>query len=468
MPDAAHPRRPTLAEALVPLAAAAVLLAAGYAVMGWRIEVMLLASAAVAGLVGWRLGYDWPAMEQGIIGALATALPAVFILVTVGALIATWISAGTIPLLVTWGLDLMSPRFFLFTTCVICSIVAIFTGTSWGTAGTVGVALMGVAQGLGVSAPAAAGAVVAGAYFGDKLSPLSDTTNLAPVVARSNLFDHIRWLVWTTGPAWLLGLGVYLVVGLGAGAVPAADVDTLQSVLRGAFRFNLLLLVPPLVMLGFAVRGMPILPGMLLATALAGVLAVWLQGVPVTEVLETSVTGYRPDTGVASVDSLLTRGGMLAMMDLVLLVLCAFGFAGILRACGMLDRILEALLSVVKGTFGLVGATAGAGVLTAAVTGSSFLAILIPGELFADAFRRAGLAAKNLSRTLEDSGTVVVPLVPWSAAGTFMAGTLGVDTVSYAPWAILNYTGILFALLLAATGLGIAPRTREDETRPGS
>ena len=462
------PRRPTLAEALVPLLASAVFLAVGYAWLGWRIEAMLLASAGVAGLLGHRLGYGWPAMEQGIIGALSTALPALFILITVGALIASWIAAGTIPLLVTWGLDLMSPRFFLVTACTICSLVSVFTGTSWGTAGTVGVALMGVAQGLGVNPGAAAGAVVAGAYFGDKMSPFSDTTNLAPVVARSNLFDHIRWMVWTTGPAWLLGLAVYLVVGLGSGITGAGDVEALQATLRGAFHFNLLLLVPPLVMLVFAVRGMPILPGMLLATALAGVLAVWLQGATVAGFLEATLSGYVPSTGVESVDTLLARGGMLSMMDLTLLVLCAFGFAGILRACGMLDRILEGLLTVVRGTFGLVGATVGAGVLTAAVTGSSYLSIIVPGELFGDAYRRAGLAAKNLSRTLEDSGTVVVPLVPWSAAGTFMAGTLGVATVAYAPWAILSYTGFVFALLLAATGIGIAPRIREDETRPGS
>jgi NhaC family Na+:H+ antiporter len=362
----------------------------------------------------------------------------------------------------------MSPRFFLVTSCVICSLVSVFTGPSWGTAGTVGVALMGVAAGLGVSPGAAAGAVVSGAYFGDKLSPFSDTTNLAPVVARSNLFDHIRWLLWTTGPAWLLGLAVYLVVGLGATGGASADVETIQSALAGAFRYHALLLVPPALMLVFAVRGMPILPGMLLSALTAVVLAVWIQGETVRTVLEATVSGYVPSTGVDSVDGLLARGGMLSMMDLTLLILCAFGFAGILRTCGMLDRILESLLGIVRGTFGLVAGTSFAGVLTAVVTGSSYLSIIVPGELFQDAFRRAELAAKNLSRTLEDSGTVVVPLVPWSAAGTFMAGTLGVATLSYLPWAVMNWTGIVVALTLAATGIGIAPRVRDDETQPGS
>jgi NhaC family Na+:H+ antiporter len=469
MTDPPPPRAPTLTEALLPLLAIGLFLSVGYAYLGWRIEVMLLAAAGVAGAVGRRLGYRWKDMEAGIIEALGKGLPAIMILITVGALIASWLASGTIPLLVYFGLELISPRFFLVTACIICSLVSVFTGTSWGTVGTVGVALMGVAHGLGVSQAAAAGAVVSGAYFGDKLSPFSDTTNLAPVVARSNLYDHIRWLLWTTGPAWLLGLAVYLVVGLGSGGSGGTeDVEALQAVLRGAYHFHVLLLVPPLLMLALAVRSAPILPGMLLSSLVAVFLAVWFQGDGLGAALDATIVGYTASTGAEAVDALLTRGGMLSMMDLTLLVLCAFGFAGIMRTCGLLDRILTSLLGVVRGTLGLVSATVGSGILTAVVTGSSYLSIIVPGDLFQDAFRKADLAAKNLSRTLEDSGTVVVPLVPWSAAGSFMAGTVGVATVSYLPWAIMNYTGFLFALLLAATGVGIAPRIREDETQPGS
>ncbi len=469
-PNAAEPkhRPPSLAEALVPLFGVALFLGVGYGALGWRIESMLLASAAAAGGMGARLGYSWKEMERAIIESLSTALPAVFILITIGALIASWIAAGTIPMLIYYGLDLMSARFFLVTSCVISSMVSLFTGTSWGTAGTVGVAFMGVAAGLGVSPGAAAGAVVAGAYFGDKLSPFSDTTNLAPVVARANLIDHVRWMLWTTLPAWLLGLGVYLVVGLGSSPDAVANVSTLQDALHAAYHFNVLLLLPPLLMLAFAARKAPIIPGLLLATGVAVILAAVFQAQSLASLLDGLITGYTPHTGSEQLDSLLARGGMLSMMDLTLLVLVAFSFAGIMRGCGMLDRILAALLTVVRGRFRLVAVTVSSGILTALVTGSSYLAIIVPGELYADAFRRAGLAAKNLSRTLEDSGTVVVPLVPWSAAGTFMAGTLGVATLSYLPWAVMNYTGFLFALLLGATGIGIAPRTREDETQPGS
>lgn len=466
--EAAPPRKPTLLEALTPLVTMSILLGVGHAWLGYRIEVVLLGAAAVAGFVALRLGYSWRDMEQGIIASLSKAMPAIMILITVGALIATWIAAGTIPMLVYYGLKLISPRLYLVTACVICSIVSISTGTSWGTVGTVGIALIGVAQGLGIPMGAAAGAVVSGAYFGDKLSPFSDTTNLAPVIARANLFDHIKWMLWTTTPAWTLGLLVYLIVGLGISADAVVNVSTLEQGLQQAFRFNLVLLTPLAIILWFAVRKRPTLPGILLASLAATIIAVLYQGEPLKEVLEASILGYKPDTGVAELNGLLSRGGMMAMMDVTLIVFCAFGFAGIMSRSGLLDRILESLMAHIKSTFGLIASTVVTGITTALVTASSYLSIIIPGELFAEAFKSRGLAAKNLSRTTEDSGTVVVPLIPWSAAGVFMTATLGVPVLQYMPWAVMNYTGFIFALICAATGIGIAPRIRDDETLPGS
>ena len=462
------PRAPTLLESIVPLVAVALSLGVGYGWMGYRIEVMLLVGTTVAALLGWRLGFSWREMERGITDSLSTAMPAIFILIAIGALIASWMAAGIIPLLIVYGLDLMSARFFLLTACVICSLVSMVTGTAWGTAGTVGVALIGVAQGLGVPPGAAAGAIVSGAYFGDKMSPFSDTTNLAPIVAGSNLIDHIRWMLWTTAPAWTLGLLVYLVVGLMSEPPIGADVSEVQDALRGVFRLSPLLVIPPAIMVAFAVRKAPILPGMMFATVVALVLAGFLQGRGSRDLISVIVLGDTSTTGTEMLDTLLTTGGMTGMLSLVLLILCAFTFAGVMRRCGFLDRILGALLGIVRTTFGLVASTVAGGVLTAIVTGSAYLSMIIPGELFQNAFKKADLAAKNLSRTLEDSGSVVVPLVPWSAAGTFMAGTLGVATVEYLPWAVMNYTGFLFALILGATGIGIARRTRDDETVPGS
>jgi NhaC family Na+:H+ antiporter len=462
------PRKPTLTEALIPLVAMALLLGVGYGWLGYPVEVLLLTSAGVAGGVARQLGYTWKEMETGVVAALAKAMPAILILISVGALIGTWIAAGTIPMLIYYGLDLISPRFFLLTACVICSIISLTTGTSWGTVGTLGVALIGVAGGLGIPMGAAAGAIVSGAYFGDKLSPFSDTTNLAPVVAGSNLFDHIRWMLWTTLPAWSIGLLVYLLVGLGGDTAAPPDISAIQNALTGSFHFNPLLLLPLAVILWFALTRKPSLPGILFASLVAVGLALPIQHIPLGDALRAAVSGFVPDTGSATVDSLLARGGMLSMMDVTLLVLCAFGYAGIMKHCGLLDRVLEALLSVVKDTFGLVASAVATGIVTALVTGSSYLSIIVPGELYKDAFARKGLAAKNLSRTTEDSGTVIVPLVPWSAAGVFMAGTLAVPTTTYAPWAIMNYLGFVFALVYGATGIGIARRIREDETMPGS
>ncbi|UCC84079.1 MAG: Na+/H+ antiporter NhaC [Gemmatimonadota bacterium] len=462
-------RRPTALEAFLPFVFMALLVGVGYGVYRLRIEVLLIAAAAVAGLVAVRLGYTWAELQSGIIEGIAKALPAVLILVCVGALISTWIAAGTIPLLLRLGLHTISPRFFLVTACVLCSFVSLFTGTSWGTVGTMGIALIGVAAGLGVPLGAAAGAIVAGAYFGDKLSPFSDTTNLAPVAAQSNLFDHIRHMLWTTAPAWTLGLLVYLVVGLRA--EPAASPERVAAILDtlgDAFVMSPWVLLPLPIVFYFAVRKRPTVPGILLASALAGVIAIVFQGESINDVAEAAVSGYVADTGDPAVDGLLSRGGMGPMMEVTLIVFAAFSFAGIANRAGMLDVALGHLMRLTRTTGQLVAATVGSTIFTALITGSSYLTILLPGELFAPAYRKRNLAAKNLSRTLEDSGTVVVPLIPWSAAGVFMAATLDVATLSYLPWAVMNYTGFLFAILYGFSGIGIAARVREDETLPGS
>jgi len=463
-------RAPTFLEAVAPLVAIALLLGVGYGVLRLRAEVLLIAAAAVAGVIGRRLGYTYRELEAGIVASIAKGMPAMMIVIVVGALIGSWIAAGTIPMLVAYGLELISPRFFLVTTYLVCSFISLVTGTSYGTAGTLGVAFVGIAHGLGIPLGQAAGAIVAGAYFGDKLSPFSDTTNLAPIAAGSNLFDHIRHMLWTTTPAWFLGLAVYAVAGLGtgAGSTTGLDAAAIQAAIRGAFRFHVVLLLPAAITLYAAIRKRPVIPGMLLSSGVAVVLAIAVQGARLVPAVASLVTGFESATGNPTVDTLLTRGGMASMMDVTLIAFAAFAFGGIVQHTGMLDVLLERLLRVASTTGRLVAATVVACIATAAMTGSSFLSILIPGELFAPAYRRRGLAAKNLSRTTEDSGTVVMPLIPWSIAGVYMAGTLGVPTLEYAPWAVMCYTGFLFALLYGFTGIGIAPRRSDDETLPGS
>ncbi|GAB4168577.1 MAG: Na+/H+ antiporter NhaC [Calditrichia bacterium] len=463
-------KNPGIFLSVLPLLFMALLLGVGYGIYKISAEILLVLAAIFTGIIGKYLNYTWKEMEEGIVEVVRQALPAMFIVITVGMLISSWIASGTIPMLIYYGLDMINPSYFLLTACVVCSFISIFTGTSWGTVGTVGVAFMGIAQGLGISLPAAAGAIISGAYFGDKLSPFSDTTNLAPVAAKSNLFDHIRHMLWTTVPAWLLGLTVYFIVGHHAGnsIQSIIKIDTLQQGILTHFRFHLFLMLPPVVVILFAVKKWPTIPGMISAITLAVIGGWWIQELPLPSLLDILVKGYRIPSESQQLDMLLHRGGMMSMMGVTLIAFCAFAFAGIMQKTGMLEQILNSLLKWIKSTGSLIMSTALSSATIALITGSSFLTILIPGELFSSVYRSRGLAAKNLSRTTEDSGTVIVPLIPWSMAGIFMASTLGVSTLSYLPWCIMNYSGIIIAVIYGFTGIGIATKIRDDETVPGS
>jgi NhaC family Na+:H+ antiporter len=462
---------PTLIQSLTPLMALALFLGVGYGVFHLNAEILLIAAATVAGIIALRLGYSYKDIESGIIESMMKGMPAMLIVIVVGALIGSWIAAGTIPMLIYYGLKLISPQFFLLTACLVSSVVSLVTGTSYGTVGTIGVAFIGIAGGLGIPLDQAAGAIVAGAYFGDKLSPFSDTTNLAPIAARSNLFDHIRHTLWTTTPAWLLGMLIYFIIGMTSGNdLPATmeRAETIKQILKDGFEFHWLLLIPPVITLTFALRKKPVIPGMLLSSVVAVLLAIFIQHLEMVTAVTSMVKGVVTSTGDPMVDKLLSRGGMVSMMHVTLIAFCAFAFGGIVQKAGMLDVLLTRLLKVANTVGRIVASTVASSITVALMTGSSFLSILIPGELCAPAYRKFNLAAKNLSRTTEDSGTVIVPLVPWSIAGVFMAGTLGVETLAYLPWAIMCYTGFIFALIYGFTGFAIAPRVNEDETIPGS
>lgn len=463
--------QPTFIQSLIPLIAIALFLGVGYGVFHLNAEILLIAAAVVAGVIALRLGYNYKEIESGIIESMMKGMPAMLIVIVVGALIGSWIAAGTIPMLIYYGLELISPKFFLLTACLVASVVSLVTGTSYGTVGTIGVAFIGIAGGLDIPLEQAAGAIVAGAYFGDKLSPFSDTTNLAPIAACSNLFDHIKHMLWTTTPAWLLGIGVYLLMGMMSNQDQMATMEraeNIQQILKNGFEFHWSLLLPAVITLSFAIRKKPVIPGMLLSSVVAALLAIFIQHLDMATAVTSMVKGFVASTGDPMVDKLLSRGGMVSMMHVTLIAFCAFAFGGIVQKAGMLDVLLTRLLKVANTVGRIVASTVASSIAVALMTGSSFLSILIPGELFAPAYRKFNLAAKNLSRTTEDSGTVIVPLVPWSIAGVFMAGTLGVDTLAYAPWAIMCYTGFIFALIYGFSGIAIAPRVNDDETIPGS
>ncbi|HGM5493192.1 TPA: Na+/H+ antiporter NhaC [Serratia fonticola] len=460
--------------ALLPIVAMLTLLIVGYGVWELRIEPLLLLSAAVAaGLALWQ-GYRWDDIINSIVSKLAKAMPVIMILICVGGLIGTWMISGTIPYMVYWGLKVISPQYILIAAFFLTSVISVCTGTSWGSAGTVGVALMGVAAGLDVPLAAAAGAVVSGAYFGDKISPLSDSTNFAAIVAETDLYAHIKHLMYTTLPSFVLAATVYLIAGhssvVGTVATPQRVTDIIVG-LENLYHFNLLLILPPVLVLWGAVTKRPVIPVMLAACALAIALAVVMQGFSLKQGLNALMDGFNlsmfAERGhdisgvIADVPRLLNRGGMFSMMSTILLVLCAFSFAGALTLTGALTVIINRLLNVVHTTGQLIAATVGTTILVTGATSDGKLALLIPAELYKDAYRRMGLDNTNLSRTIEDAGTVIEPLIPWTAAGVYMATTLGVSTLELLPWAIQCYAAVFFALIYGFTGFGIAKRAPE-------
>lgn len=466
---------PTILEALIPVVAMLLVLFIGKGVLGFSTEPLLIIVACVAAFIAWRVGCTWDDMLDEISQKIAKGMPAILILITVGAMVGTWMTSGTIPMMIYYGVQIVSPQWLLVTAFLITCLVSVATGTSWGSVATMGVALMGIASALGVNPAATAGAVIAGSYFGDKISPLSDTTNLAPLAAGSNLYEHIGHMFWTTVPATIVSLVVYAIVGLNANTAAGATseaVTNMMAQLDQMYDWNILILLPVILVLAGSLLKLPTIPVMILSTVVAGVEGIFMQGISLGNVLTSTVSGFnvtmitRPGFDAANaafeVTKLLNRGGMNGIMSTTLLVFCAFCFAGIMSRAGCLEVVLKAILSVAKTTGSLILATVISCITMALTTGNSYLSILIPGEMFRDAYKERGLHPKNLSRTLEDAGTVFVPLVPWSAAGAYMTATLGVETLDYLPWAILCYTGFIFAIIYGYTGIGIAKLPKEE------
>ncbi|OBU43944.1 Na+/H+ antiporter NhaC [Photobacterium damselae] len=463
---------PPVGLALLPLIAMIGLLVIGYGVYGLPIESLLLTSAVIAAAVAWKIGYSWDDIQNAIIDRLAKTLPAVFILVLVGGLIGSWMVGGTIPMLVYYGLKIISPEYLVLTSFLVTCMVSLCTGTSWGSAGTIGVALMGIATGMDANLAAVAGAVVSGAYFGDKISPLSDSTNFAPVVAGTDLYSHIQHMLWTTIPAFILSAVVFFFVGShDVTADTPEKVIVMLANIEQLFSLNIFLLLPPALILWGAIRKLPTIPLMLLAIAIGIFNAVTFQGFSLVTALTAMLNGFNAsmfaDAGLSNVTvvsdvlTLVNRGGMTSMMGVVLLVFCAFSFAGTLALTGALNVLVDLLSKGIKGTASLIGATIVTTITVVCTTSDGKLALLIPSELFRDTYKRMQLDPKNLSRTIEDAGTIIEPLVPWTNAGVFMAATLGVSTLDYMPWAIQNYSAIFFAMLWAVTGVGIAKAVKE-------
>ncbi|PID97938.1 MAG: Na+/H+ antiporter NhaC [Actinobacteria bacterium] len=473
-PPEGEKKTPSLLLASIPVLTLIILLGGGYIFAELPVEPLLIASAVVAGIVAWTLGYSWNEIIESVAQKIAKTMPAILILITVGMLIGSWMAGGTIPMLIYYGLKIINPAYLALIALVVTAIVSLFTGTSWGSAGTIGVAFMGVAVGMDANLPMVAGAVVAGAYFGDKLSPLSDTTNIAAVATGVNLFDHVRHMLWTTVPAFLISGTVYLIFGLNSsgGEVPE-KVGVIMKTLESAFSWNIMLIVPVLIVLGGSMWRKPTIPVMLLSSVVAMFNAVVFQGISFKDTVISTVNGFNVEMVTApgfdaenvleDVTKLLNRGGMNSMMSVLLICFCAITFAGVVSVSGSLDVLISRLLLGVKSTFALIASTVITGMATIGITSNGQVSILIPGEMLRPAYIRRGLHPKNLSRTIEDSVTVIEPILPWTSAGAYMAGTLGVATISYLPWAISNWIAIFIALIWGATGIGIAKLSAEEQ-----
>ncbi|MBO9457003.1 Na+/H+ antiporter NhaC [Paracoccus sp. R12_1] len=461
---AAQIEKPSVLMALIPLISTIVLVAIQvFYFKDGSPHIPLAIGVLITTTLGWFRGYRWADMQEGMFNVIHVALPAIFILYTIGLIIASWIMAGTVPLMIYYGLQVLSPSMFLFAACIVCSIVSIATGTSWGTVGTMGLALMGIGEGLGVPLAMTAGAIVSGAFFGDKMSPLSDTTNFSPAVVGTDLFTHIRNMLPVTAPAMLIALGVYLWAGHNiSGEIDTAALAATTTTLKANFNLSAFMLLPAIIVMYLSIRKYPALPG-LMAGVVAGVIcAILVQGVGVHQAFDALLNGYKADTGVASVDTLLSKGGIMSMNWTVTLVLIALALGGALEATRCLETLLNAIIKFATTRFRLLMSSLASVLGIHLATGDVFLAMALPGRMFAPAFRGKGIHVTGLSRTMEDGATLAAPLIPWSTGGVFVASTLGVATLDYWVWAIACWVSIVIDIVYAATGMFIPAATEND------
>ncbi len=462
-------------EALIPVVALVAMLGYNVFVFGddalsGSNQFILLLGGGVAALVGFFNKVKFAKMIEEVSENIKSSAGAILILLMVGALAGTWLVSGIIPAMIYYGLQILSPSIFLPASLIICSIISIATGSSWTTSATVGIALIGIGGTLGFPLGMVAGAVISGAYFGDKLSPMSDTTNLAPAMAGTDLFTHIKYMMYTTVPTYILTLIIFIILGITVETSGVADSSILLNDIKKSFNITPLLFLVPVIVIGLIAKKTEPLIALLLGTLLAAVFAVIFQPHIIlmlsggtTMTIENAYKGVLNaitvesviPTEVETLKDLYVSGGMQKMLNTVWLILCAMVFGGIMDAIGALSRISKTLLSLAKSTFGLFAATVGSCLALNITASDQYLAIVVPGKMFSKAFEDKGLAPENLSRTLEDAGTVSSVLIPWNTCGAYHASTLGVSTLDYLPFAFFNLISPFMTLIFAAFSIKI-------------
>ena len=441
-------------------------------------QIALIIGAVVASTIGWRNGQDWQQIEDSIVSGVTIALKPILILFSVGLLIGSWILSGTVPTMIYYSLLILDPAIFYAASCLICGIIALSIGSSWTVAGTVGIALIGAAAGLGLSVEITAGAIISGAYFGDKMSPLSETTNLAPAVAGTDLFSHIAHMVWTTIPSIVIALVLYAIIGLNIDTEnSASDLAVTMQLIQDNFTINPFMLLPVLALLVMAQKKLPPIPTILAGAFIGVVLALMFQQSAVLSLAgdtpnvflglfkgtwQTLFDGFSLSSGNETLDDLMTRGGMSSMLNTVWLILCAMVFGAVMDHTGLLQCLVDYALSFVHSTGSLIATTILTCIGANIITSDQYISIVLPGRMYKMEFQNRNLDAKNLSRCLEDAGTMTSPLIPWNTCGAYMAGTLGVATFSYLPYCFFNLVCPVIAVIYGYTNFKIAPLVTEQ------
>lgn len=456
----ASPMQPGFGQALLTFAGVLLILGIGLFWLAASIHALLvLCLVWTLGNARW-LGISYPQARALMSAGISEALPAIYIFLLIGMVIASFMMSGTIATLIVWGLDWLAPGTFLVSSFVACSLMSVATGTAWGTVGTMGVVMMGIAASVGMPLPLVAGAVISGATFGDKLSPVSDTTNLAAMSAGTELYRHIGAMLYTTTPTFVLVLVILsLLDGSGSASWDMAQATRVANALASAYELNVLVGAGPLlVLLALALLRAPAEVAMAASVAAAALLAVLVQDAGLVTVLSGLWENQPGNTGLAEIDALLGRGGMYAMAWTLLLALLALALGGLLKGAGFLTALLGGLAARIRRTGTLVASTIGCGVLGNIALGEAYVSIILNCQLFRGAFERQGVDRAVLSRSVEEGATLTTGLIPWTTAGAFYAATLGVATLEYAPYAFLNYLNGLVAILMASFGLGLLKR----------
>lgn len=459
-------RKPSFAVAISVLSGCFAIIFASIFALQIDVPIALFVCMFIAIILGLTLGYSYNELEESVIESIKGGLQSLLILIVVGAMVGTWIAAGTVPSMIYYGLKMINPRIFLLAALLICSITSLATGTSWGTAGTAGIAMIGIGEGLGIPAAMTAGAVLSGAYFGDKMSPLSDSTNLTASMSGVDVFTHVKSMLYSTVPSYIITALLYLMVGwkYGGNTLDQASIDSIFVLLSSNFNISVIMLVPAVVVIGLMVLKKPALPSIAIGVALGSVWAILFQGKTIAQAVGVIWGGYSISTKVFFIDRLLNRGGMTSMLYVVAVMLFGLGFGGVLKKTGVLEVIIRPVVEKVKNVWQLIVATVIVGHVTNAAGCSMYISLIMTPQMMKEAFKKFKLKPEVLSRTTEDGGTLSAPLYPWTDNALYMTGVLGVSTLQYVPWSFfLIITPIVSILLAVINGWGMFYEDLDDD-----